>query len=116
MDEINDNKLKALLKDSKLEMPFSDFEDKMMARVKTELHGKHSILKNLRLSWFFFLMGSAFGLLVSITLPMIQFEWGGFDIKSLKYPIMAVVLFIIIWQLDEMIKLTLRQKRQKRLS
>ena len=116
MDELHDKRLKALLKDSQLEMPFSDFEDKMMARVKTELHGKHSIIKNLRLSWFFFLIGAIFGLAVSITLPMIQFELGGFDIKSLRYPIMTVVLFIIIWQLDEMIKLTVRQKKQNKLS
>lgn len=116
MDELNDKRLKALLKDSKLEMPFSDFEDKMMSRVKNELLGKHSIIKNLRLSWLFFLLGSVFGLVVSISLPMLQIELGGIDIRTLRYPIMAIVLFVIIWQLDEMIKITMRQKKQRKLS
>ncbi|WP_430816210.1 hypothetical protein [Carboxylicivirga sp. RSCT41] len=114
MDELNDKKLKALLRDSKLEMPFSDFEDKMMLRVKTELNGKQSITKNLRLSWLFFVLGSVFGVIVSITLPMFQIELGGIDIKNLRYPVMAVILFVIIWQLEEMIKLTVRQKKQDR--
>ncbi|MCG8582928.1 MAG: hypothetical protein MI866_23625 [Bacteroidales bacterium] len=114
MDELNDKKLKALLRDSKLEMPFSDFEDKMMMRVKNELNGKHSILKNLRLSWLFFMLGSVFGLVASLVLPMFQFELAGVDIRSLRYPIMALVLFVIIWQLEEMIKLTMRQKKSNK--
>ena len=115
MDELNDKYLKNLLKDSKVEMPFSDFEEKMMLRVKNEVQGKRIISKNMGLSWFFFFMGSVFGLGVSVTIPMLQLEWAGIDLQNLKYPLMLVVLFIIIWQLDEMLRLTLRQRKQKRL-
>ncbi|MBK3519815.1 hypothetical protein [Carboxylicivirga marina] len=111
MDELKDTRLKSLLQESRLEMPFSDFENKMMTRVKTELHGKRVISKNLKLSWLFFLFGSIFGLVLSVSLPMIQVNLGGFELQVLKYPVLALTLFIILWQLEAMIKLTVRHRK-----
>lgn len=115
MDELKDKHLKSLLKESKVEMPFSDFESKMISRVNSELNGKRTIIKNLRLSWFFFFIGSVFGLGISLTLPLLNLELGGIETHHLKYPVMILVLFVIIWQLDEMVRLTIRQRKEKRM-
>ncbi|MBS2211518.1 hypothetical protein KEM09_08905 [Carboxylicivirga mesophila] len=116
MEELNDRKLKSLLKDSRVEMPFSDFETKLMTRVKSELHGRRSVVKSIRLSWLFFVLGAFFGLVLNILLPWMPFELAGISLHFIKYPILLITLVVIIWQLDEMIRLTLRHKRQKRLS
>ncbi|TRX66335.1 hypothetical protein [Carboxylicivirga sp. M1479] len=115
MDEFKDQQLKSLLRESKVEMPFSDFESKLMWRVRTELVGKRSVIKNLRLSWLFFVLGSVFGIAVSITLPMFQISIGGLDFQLLKYPLLASVLFLIFWQLDGMIKFTTRQRNKENI-
>jgi hypothetical protein len=114
MEEFNDNRLKALLKDSKVEMPFSDFESKLMMRVRSERNSRRSIVRNIRLSWVFFTIGSVFGLFLNILVPNLSFKIGGFELQYFKYLLFAVTLFVIIWQLDEMIKLTSRQKKPGR--
>ena len=116
MDDFNDKRLKELLSDSKVEMPFSDFENNLMRRVKTELNGKRVIHKNLRLSWLFFLLGSVFGLAISIGLPTLKVELAGWELQSIKYPLMTIVLFIIIWQLEGLIKLTVRNRKFRSMS
>ncbi len=116
MEELNDQKLKTLLKDSRVKMPFSDFESKLMGRVQTELKGRRSVLKSIRLSWLFFILGTLFGLSLNVLLPWMHLEFAGIGLQQLKYPLLLVTLVVIIWQLDEMIRLTVRQKKQNRLS
>lgn len=53
-----------------------------------------------------------FGLFVSIALPMLNISIAGLSIDTIKYPILVVVVVIIMWQLDEMIRLTIRHKRK----
>lgn len=74
MDELN-NKEDAfvdLMKSSKLEMPFSDFEDVVMQQIEESTIHKSEISKQLRLSKFFFILGSLFGIIISILLSQIQ--------------------------------------------
>ena len=74
MDELknNDDIFVDLIKNSKLEMPFSDFEDVVMQQIEENITQKNEISKQLRLSKFFFIIGSLFGITISILLSKIQ--------------------------------------------
>ena len=75
MDELNthkENELDALLSESTLEMPFSDFEDAVMQLIEEKAIRKSTISKELKLSRFFFITGSIFGFIISILLSQIK--------------------------------------------
>ena len=75
MDELNTNKekdLDTLLSQSILEMPFSDFEDSVMQIIEEKSIRKSSISKELKLSRFFFILGSLFGITISILLSQLE--------------------------------------------
>ncbi len=108
--ELDDVRLRSLLKESRLEMPFSDFEGKLMQQINASKKGKASIIKNLKLSWLFFLMGSIIGIAMSILVPMLPLNIAGVEMHVFKYPILVIVLFVIMWQFDSMLKLTSRCK------
>ena len=52
----NDKLLSSIMQKSKLTMPFSDFEDKVMQRITKETIRKGAVLKNIKLSSLFFLL------------------------------------------------------------
>ena len=54
--------LKNILSKSRKEMPFHDFEDELMVEIYKERDRKRSILKNIKLSWMFFIIGMISGI------------------------------------------------------
>ena len=62
-----DIQLKNILSKSRKEMPFHDFEDELMIEIYKERDRKRSVLKNIKLSWLFFIIGMISGIaLISI--------------------------------------------------
>lgn len=62
-----DIQLKNILSKSRKEMPFHDFEDELMVEIYKERDRKRSVLKNIKLSWLFFIIGMISGIaLISI--------------------------------------------------
>ena len=62
----NDRYFRELLSDSRLEMPFSDFEDELMEEIHMKYKKRSSLLKNIKLSWLFFFLGMISGMAVVI--------------------------------------------------
>ncbi|MBN1388865.1 MAG: hypothetical protein JW965_10480 [Bacteroidales bacterium] len=58
----HDRFFRELLSDSSREMPFSDFEDEVMAEIRMEYEKKFSGRRNIRLSWLFFILGMLSGI------------------------------------------------------
>jgi len=112
-DLFEDAKLNALMKKSRLEMPFGDFESRLMNRLQNENSWKRSILKNIRLSWIFFTVGSLFGIFAAILLPLFEYSIFGFDLKVVQIPVLLVLAFVILLQLDAMIKLSARNRSKR---
>ncbi|NPA36978.1 MAG: hypothetical protein GXO47_09030 [Chlorobi bacterium] len=105
-----DDRLKELLGSSRLEMPFPDFEDKVMDRIKEEVREGKAIDKNLRLSWIFFALGTAFGLLLSVILSPSSIVFG-FPVSKLAIPayITGGTLFLLF--LEQLFKFTFERKK-----
>ena len=111
--DLFDPKLKSLLRESRLEMPFPDFEAQLMETIKKDCVRQKSVLKDIHLSWLFFTVGAIFGLVASFVIPTFQKSILGLDIHYLQYPLMIFVSIVIIWQFDALIKLTVRQKPRR---
>ena len=57
--------IRELMRKSEAKMPFSDFEDKLMGKIHLEEKAIRSFRKDVKLSWFFFAVGTLFGLFLS---------------------------------------------------
>ena len=65
--DLEDIQLQNILSKSRKEMPFHDFEDELMIEIYKERDRKHSVLRNIKLSWLFFIIGMISGIaLISI--------------------------------------------------
>src|SRR5690625_7239713 len=84
----NDSSFKYLMASSRIEMPFDEFEDELMAEISRREKRKGSFAKNVTLSWIFFLAGTLFGVIITLLLPEV----------SLPLPGMASDLLITIFQ------------------
>lgn len=102
--ETDDNFAK-IMKKSRLEMPFSDFEDNMMQRIQREAKNKDVISNNMRLSLIFFLLGSIFGLFVGDFLT--QSTEAIFNIPKEKALLFFQLIYLLVFlnQLNSLIKL-----------
>jgi len=96
MDELerNDDFANMMTK-SKLEMPFSNFEDTVMRHIEEETIRKKTISKQLRFSRFFFILGSVFGFIITLLLSQIKAPVLGIDqnIIALIFQILFATLF-----------------------
>ncbi|GGG98651.1 hypothetical protein GCM10011416_16070 [Polaribacter pacificus] len=61
-----------LMAKSKLDLPFTDFEDVVMQQIAEKAIQKSSTSKALKLSRFFFIVGSVFGIAISILISELQ--------------------------------------------
>lgn len=101
-----------IMSKSKLEVPFPDFEDKVMGIIEKKLSGKLSINRDIKLSWFFFILGSAFGIAVTILLSRIQLT--AFGMNNSIFMIVFLILFsyLLLSHLDSLIDFYRRHKKQ----
>jgi len=92
-----------LMAQSKLTFPFPDFDDKVMRLVESGQKKRNNIQRDLRLSWVFFLLGSAFGIVISILLPEFQGTVFGFSIEKFTIPFQILFTFLFVTQLNNLI-------------
>ncbi|MCU4164510.1 hypothetical protein [Carboxylicivirga caseinilyticus] len=109
---MNEDKFRELLSDSKLEMPFADFEDKVMQSVYSEEQSRQGILKNIRLSWLFFTIGALFGIIATILLPHISKPVYNISVEYIQIPVLLVLTGVLIWLMDAMLRFSLRNSKK----
>ncbi len=105
----NDKAFYQLMQQSRLHMPFSDFEDKTMQKIYQEERHKKSISQDIKLSTFFFIIGTAFGILVSILLPKLEGSFLGISPDKLLLPFQVIFIVLLLTQLESLVKLIKRQ-------
>jgi len=94
---------KEIMLKSKLEVPFSDFDDKVMGLIKKRHSQNASISRDLKLSWIFFILGSTFGIAVSIILTQIQEPIMGIQLSILRIPLLIIFAFLLMTHFDSLI-------------
>jgi hypothetical protein len=103
-----------LMSKSKLEFPFPDFEDNVMRIVELNQKKQNIIQKDLRLSWIFFLLGSSFGITISILLPKFQEPIFGLSVDKFTIPFQVLFIFLFITQLNYLMDYYSKTKITKR--
>jgi len=109
---MDEKQLKDRMIDSKLEMPFADFEERVMQTVYKEEESRQGILKNIRLSWVFFTIGALFGIIATISIPYIQQPILNFDTTYLQIPLLLVLTGVLVWLMDALFRFSFRNSRK----
>lgn len=103
-----------LMSKSKLTYPFPDFEDDVMLIVESSQKKRNIIQRDLRLSWIFFLLGSFFGITISILLTKFQESVFGLSVAKFTLPFQILFIFLFITQLNNLIDYYSKTKITKR--
>ncbi len=109
---MDEGKIKELIQQSRLEMPFADFEERVMQSVYKEEKSRRGILKNIRLSWLFFTIGALFGIVATISLPHIKQSVLNIEMEYIQLPLLLVISGAIIWMMDAMLRFSYRNSRK----
>jgi hypothetical protein len=98
--------IRELMEKSGRKMPFVDFENKLMEQIHKEADHSRSFLKDVKLSWFFFLVGSCFGLFLSIVAGQMNETFLGFPAQRMILLVQVVFVILLLSQFDKLIELT----------
>jgi hypothetical protein len=100
----NDDKfIHEIMLKSKLQVPFSDFDDSVMHIINLKKLKLFSLKREFRLSWVFFILGSVFGIAISAILPTIQSSIMGLPLNKFTLPFQTLFAFLFISQLDNLL-------------
>jgi len=104
--EMEERLIRELMEKSGRKMPFVDFENKLMEQIRKEADHSRSFLKDVKLSWFFFLVGSCFGLFLSVVAGQMNETILGFPAQRLVLLVQVVFVILLLSQFDKLIELT----------
>lgn len=94
-----------LMSKSKIEMPFSDFEDSVMTQIEQKIVRQQGIAKDIKLSWLFFVVGTTFGFIISWILPRIPQRIFGMDPKNLAICFQILFVVLLFTQIEALLRL-----------
>ena len=100
----NDKLFSAMMKNSKLEMPFSDFEERTMARINREVIADTSVSTYKKLAVLFFVMGTGFGLFITCFLSLPK-TLAGISSDNILLIFRVAFLLLVLTQLDNLLTL-----------
>jgi len=104
----DENFFQEMMSQSKLELPFSDFEDNVMIQIEKKIIQQSSFSKDLKLSWLFFIAGSVFGIVISLILPQMHKPIFGIEPNKLAIFFQIVFVSLLFAQIDILTKFVKR--------
>ncbi len=104
---MEEKKIKSLIRQSKLEINLPDFEDNVMDAIKEKKASEKSILKNIRWSWFFFIIGLGLGLVVTNLFSTFEFLGDNSNMTILIFEVALVA--VLATQFDKLIHITFKK-------
>ncbi|HKJ42317.1 MAG TPA: hypothetical protein VKA27_09480 [Sunxiuqinia sp.] len=112
---MNDNQqeeqlLKDLMKHSVVEMPFADFEDRLMDKIYSEKQHKQTVSKNIGVAWIFFFLGLFFGLLITNMTANLNDLFKGIPAKEIALFLQIGIAVVLLFQFDRLFGYTFREK------
>ncbi len=101
MEETQHKIVSELMQQSKLTMPFSDFEDHLMKRIEVESKLQPALHKDRKWALFFFVTGTLLGLLLNTILENIQSGIAGISKTSLQLGFQMIFVLLFLIQLEK---------------
>lgn len=108
-----DEFFKEIISNTRLTLPFSDFEDGVMAEIEDRVTNKNTLSKEIKLSWVFFIAGTACGIILSSIL--VQLHEPIFGINPINITIVFAVVFagVLLSQIDILLKISNKVNSKK---
>ena len=106
---MEEERIKSLIRQSKLEINILDFEDNVMDAIREKKASKKLILRNIRLSWFFFIIGLGLGLVVTNLFSSFKFEFLGDNSNMMILVFEVALVAVLATQFDKLIHITFRK-------
>lgn len=98
---------------TKLEMPFSDFEDTVMFRIHKEVLTEQILSRDRKLSFLFFVLGTIFGLIINFLLQRSQYTFPNISPETTLLIFQLGLVLIVLLQLDKYLRLMKKRKKQQ---
>lgn len=111
--ENEDTLIRELMQKSVRKMPFSDFEERLMEQIHENEETSRSFLKDIKLSWFFFVVGTLFGLFLNMIVANIGGTILGFPVQRFSLIIQALFVILLLNQFDKLAGLTKNANNRK---
>jgi hypothetical protein len=99
-----------LMQKSARPMPFSDFEHKLMAQINEEALFRKRLIKDVKLSWFFLIIGLFLGMFLSSFFIQLHTVIFGISARTLILLIQAFFIVILLTQFDRLHELTRKKE------
>ncbi|MGQ8336774.1 hypothetical protein ACUNWD_09505 [Sunxiuqinia sp. A32] len=99
-----------LMQKSLVEMPFRDFEDRLMAKIVDEKQRQKSVSNTIRIAWIFFCLGLFFGLLITSLVANLEQLIIGIPAKKLAFGLQIGIAVILLLQFDKLLDFTIKRK------
>jgi len=109
-DSQDDIFYKEIMAKSRLDLPFSDFEDNIMNQIENKILHQNTFSKEIKLSWVFFIAGSVFGIIISLILPKLQKSIMGIQPANFAIFFQIVFTSLLFTQIDTLLKLSKKMK------
>ncbi len=106
---MEEEQLKKWMQHSKLEIKFPDFEENVMDAIREKDASEKSVWRNIRWSWFFFLIGLALGLVATNLFSNIEFTIIGENANISLLIFEILIVLILATQFDKLIRVTFRK-------
>jgi hypothetical protein len=112
IDEQEESSFREIMLQSRLEMPFPDFEDRVMIQIENKpLSQGYS--KEIKLAWIFFIAGSVFGMIISWILPAMQEKIFGIDPKNIAICFQIIFVVLLFTQIETLLELIIKVQPKK---
>lgn len=106
---MKEEQLKKWMPHSKLEIKQPDFEENVMDAIREKEASEKSVWRNIRWSWFFFLVGLALGLMATSLFSNFEFSFLGENANLLLLIFEILIVLIFGTQFDKLIRFTFRK-------
>lgn len=101
----NERILSELMQKSRLEMPFSDFEETVMLRIEKLSFQEETVLRDRKLSFIFFMLGTCLGLILNFILQNLRYRFLNIPSETILLVFQAGFVLLFLIQLDRNLSL-----------
>ncbi len=106
----DDQLIRNLMTHSLKEMPFQDFEDRMMDKIYEEKQKNKSVSGSIRLAWLFFFFGLFLGLLITRITANLDVLFIGIPANKIVFFLQIGIAMVLLFQLDKLIDFSFKRK------
>ena len=107
---MEEKEFKKYMQQTKLEIQFSDFDNQLMEKIKARETSRKAVWKNLRISWFFFFVGTFFGIIVAYFLTDLSIPFLEAESKLVLLIVEILIVVVVTSQFDKLIHFTFKKR------